>query len=216
MKLNTLTIDSETVYCEAFTDFIKKLDRVSRSFQANTLAKALEIIKQQSIDIVLIDPCFHETRNLTCLTDLSACFSIGRVIVLTNFEGKFIVEYCLRVGVGGYLTKSVKLEELEKAIDLVSKNERYVENRLHRMLQQSFYSFDASTAVEISSQERKLAKFLVKGLTSKEIADAMCLSTKTINSYRENLLQKTKTKNAAELVSFLYRNGLLSIAGEGL
>jgi DNA-binding NarL/FixJ family response regulator len=63
--------------------------------------------------------------------------------------------------------------------------------------------------IDLNDRERRILQLLHKGFISKQIAEEMCLSVKTVDTYRERLLEKTRTRNVAQLISFAFANGLL-------
>jgi DNA-binding NarL/FixJ family response regulator len=212
MITKTLIVDDHRIFSLAFAELLNGIDGINCQFQARCGAEALDILKENPIDLLFLEISIPEQDGFQIFQQIVSSFGSVKVIILTQFDTDAIIIHFIRKGVAGFLTKDVDLDELKTAIKAVTSGERYIQKTLSSKLSERMLYFSGFPSIEISPQERRLIYLLEKGLTSKEIADKICLSVKTINSYRENLLVKTGTKNVAELISFAFRNAILRIS----
>jgi DNA-binding NarL/FixJ family response regulator len=116
----------------------------------------------------------------------------------------------LRAGASGCLTKESQPEEFIKAIRRVSQGGRYISYSLAEKWAHKFESSSEKPLYEIlSDQEYQVICMLASGKTVKEIANDMCLSTKTVSTYRSRILQKMQMKNNSELTNYAIKNHLV-------
>ena len=116
----------------------------------------------------------------------------------------------LKSGASGCLTKESQPEEFIKAIRRVSQGGKYISYSFAEKWALNFESNSEKPLYEsLSDQEYQVICMLASGKTVKEIANDMCLSTKTISTYRFRILQKMKMKNNAELTNYALKNHLV-------
>jgi DNA-binding NarL/FixJ family response regulator len=131
-----------------------------------------------------------------------------RIIVLTQYNGEGMITHLVRIGVHGFLLKNSESQEIKKAIETVLNDKQYITPMIHPSLLKED-SVVAAPSIQFSKREADILIYLKMGKSSKEIAERLALKENTINSYREDMLQKTKTRNVAELISYAYENGVL-------
>lgn len=112
------------------------------------------------------------------------------------------------MGIHGFIFKSSASEEIREAIKTVMEGRQYIPLNLQPSFLKKMALTD--TPAVLKKREAEILLLLKMGRSSKEIAERLNLKENTINSYREEMLQKTKTKNVAELIAYAYENGMLS------
>lgn len=130
------------------------------------------------------------------------------MIVLSQLEDPQLISYLWTLGIKSFLTKDTPPEEMKQAIQLVILNERYLPAKFRETI--NVTASEKTKTNKLSHQELRLLELLQRGYTSKEVAKEMSLTVKTIETYRERILEKTKTKNVAELISYAFRTGWLN------
>jgi DNA-binding NarL/FixJ family response regulator len=146
-----------------------------------------------------------ETCKVLCTT-----YPTLPIIVLTSHDNSSLILQLHQMGIRSFLTKTVDVDELKKAVELVMKGEKYFPKEIESILNNAIEEEKInSQKVHLTPQEKSLLKLLVQGKTSKEIAQEMNITLKSVSTYRERLLQKTQTANVAQLVSFGFRTGIL-------
>ncbi|HLV69945.1 MAG TPA: response regulator transcription factor, partial [Xanthomarina sp.] len=111
-------------------------------------------------------------------------------------------------GFDGYLLKIDGRDEIEKALKAVTNDEKYFSPKT----QQVFFEMNASkNNVELTEREKEILQLIVQEKTTKEIADQLCLSEKTIETHRASIMQKLEVKNIAGMVKKAIMQGLVEI-----
>ena len=122
----------------------------------------------------------------------------------------------IKAGVQGFVSKKTGLSELLDAIYAVNDGRNYFpQDTLHKLLYKISHSeknsFNISTEISLTKRESEILYLICKGFTNNEIAKKLCISPKTVDNHRTNLLSKTSTKNSAHLVAFAMKNYLVDI-----
>jgi DNA-binding NarL/FixJ family response regulator len=159
---------------------------------------------------VLLDLAMPGKDGLDTLRELKALKPNLPVLVLSVYPEEQYAVRLLRAGASGYLTKESAPEELVAAIRKVSKGGRYVSEALGEQLAFLVGSTtDRPPHEMLSDREFHVMIMLASGKTASEVADALCLSVKTVSTYRARALQKMHMKNNAEFSFYAVKHGLL-------
>ena len=177
---------------------------------------ALEFLQRKGQPDILITAInLSHLSGLGLLMRVSEVFPAVKVIMLTgNNDDKYIIE-AFKTGAKGYMLKSVSAIELIFGIRHIHvPNERFVCNELAiKLLDKFLYTFDFTgvdiKTIDFSKREIEVLSLVSEGLTNQEIADRLFTSKRTIESHRQNLLDKTGVRNTAALMRYAFTNSLL-------
>ncbi len=178
--------------------------------EAATGEKALEKLQDNSFDLMFLDISMPGMNGTTVCRHLYKSNIKTSVIVLTQLDDAHLISQLLLLGVKSFLTKDSSIPEIEHAIRSVRDGLVYLPQKLNESVEALKKGYQENVRLDVSVQELRLIKFLQQGFTSKGIAKEMNLTVKTIDTYRERLLYKTKTSNVAELISFAFKTGLIT------
>ena len=172
--------------------------------EAEEASQALKTIAALKPDIVVLDLSLKGMNGLELLKILKSRYPKMPVLVLSMHEESLYAERSLRAGARGYIMKQEGTEKVVTAIRKVLSGEIYVsENLTNRMLSRlADHPMDGANSPLESLSDRELEVFQLigQGMGTRQIADKLCISIKTVESYREHIKQKLKLKNSVELV----------------
>jgi DNA-binding NarL/FixJ family response regulator len=167
--------------------------------------EALNILAEQRIDIVLMDVNMPKLNGYQATFKIKEQYPGVKVIVLSMLADELSVNKMLEAGADGYLFKNADEEELFESLDAVLRGEIYITKEVRNRINVSKNKSNTSEA-RLSSREIDIANLIVNGLTNQEIADTLCLSVRTVETHRKNILAKLELKNTASLVKYLIDN----------
>lgn len=164
-------------------------------------------------DIVLADLSMPGISGMVLIEELKKYPSI-KVLVLSMIDDESYLIDAFNAGAKGYLLKSVTHEELVFAIDHVAKNNLYIcsemiEKLLSGLPVRGQNKILPTLTSELSKREIQVLALIAEGYTNLEIAEKLFMSRRTVEGHRQNLLEKTGTKNTATLIRFAIRHELI-------
>lgn len=169
----------------------------------------LTVLAEQAVDIVLLDLSLSPPNELAVLRILRERFPQVPVLVLSShLESQFGVE-SLREGASGYITKSMTVDVIVKAVRKVYAGGRYVSESLADLLANELVSPKIPSLHELlTTRETQVLVLLAGGLSVKQIAGKLDISNSSVNTYRNRLFSKMKLKTNAELIRYAIKQGL--------
>lgn len=169
----------------------------------------LTVLAAQAVDIVLLDLSLSPPNELAVLRILRERFPQVPVLVLSShLESQFGVE-SLREGASGYITKSMTVDVIVKAVRKVHAGGRYVSESLADLLANELVSPKIPSLHEmLTARETQVLVLLAGGLSVKQIAGKLDISNSSVNTYRNRLFSKMKLKTNAELIRYAIKQGL--------
>ena len=189
--------------------------------------EVLSLLETRAVDLVLMDVDMPDGNGIDTTRTLTGRFPGVKVLMLTMADSAHWVLESVQAGAHGYLLKSAGRKELLMAIRTVAAGEEYFSTDLTRMLLQKVRALEAGPAaaapppiggpdatagkppVALSPRELEVLRLIAKGHTNTQISELLFTSRRTVESHRQNLLEKTGAHNAATLVLYAAAHGLL-------
>ncbi|WP_293883034.1 MULTISPECIES: response regulator [unclassified Sphingobacterium] len=168
-------------------------------------------------DIVLTDVSMELMDGMELLKNIRQKYPFVKVVILSMLSQiRYVVEG-FKNGLSGYLLKNIDYNELLFGLKHVAEGGRYISEEislalLEQVSSDRLYNDDGANIIlelDLNERELEVLELIADGFTNLEIADKIFLSKRTVEGYRQNLLDKTKVKNTAELVKYAFQHGLL-------
>jgi len=211
--------DDHKLFREGIKALLTDDDSIEIIGEAANGNQLLELLENVPADIVLLDMSMPEMDGLATIKRLRDQHPDVKVLVLSMLDSECYVRQTLEFGVAGYLLKNIGREELSAAIKLVDSGVQYISPNLTLDLLRKTNGV-APSAVEpfynklpfkeLSKREMEVLQLISEGFTNAEISEKLFTSKRTIETHRQNLLEKTHTKNTAALIKFAVLNGIVS------
>ncbi|HVX15199.1 MAG TPA: response regulator transcription factor [Pirellulales bacterium] len=170
--------------------------------EASGVAEARELAAQTRPDVAIIDLTLKDGNGIELIKELHARSTHTKLLVLTMHDESLFAERALRAGAVGYVSKHEASRTIVKAVRAVLAGNLYLSQRMtERMVQRAVgTSAPAGSPLEqLTDREIEVFEMIGQGLTSREIAERLDLSPKTVETHREHLKEKLGLKNASEL-----------------
>ena len=208
--IKILVVDDHVVVREGIKQILAGQEDMVVAGEAGNGPETLNKIVKQDFDLILLDISMPGGSGFEVLKEIKTLQPRLPVLILSMHpEGQYATRM-LRAGASGYLTKSSAPEELISAIRKVSRGGKYVTVSLAEIL-----AFDLDTASDkpchekLSNREYQVMLMLASGKLVSEVAEALCLSTKTISTYRSRVMEKMSLKKNAELTLYAVKHNLI-------
>jgi DNA-binding NarL/FixJ family response regulator len=178
--------------------------------EASSASDALEQVRRESWDLVILDLHMPGRGGLELLADLRRERPALPLLVLTIYSEDQFAMRALRSGAAGYLTKESAPEQLQEAVRRLLAGGRYVSASLAEKLAGAVGEHPGPPHEQLSNREYQVFERLATGRTVSEVAEELHLSVKTISTYRARILEKLSLRTNAELTLYAMRNQLLA------
>jgi len=199
VKKKVYLVEDHSVVRQGLAELVNRQSDLCVCGEADEGGKALIEIGQLNPDIALIDLSLKDVSGLDLIKSIRLQFENVLMLVLTMHTESFYAERALKSGAMGYLMKDAPFDEVLLAIREVLAGKQYIDKKLASEL----VSDKSQVKTPISSltdRELEVFRMIGKGISTRDIAQKLHLSIKTIETYRENIKKKLSLKNSAELV----------------
>ena len=200
MKIRILLADDHPMIRAGFKSMLDKSERFEIVGEAGNGKELIEIARELNPEIILVDISMPVMSGLDVLEELSNRVPGVRLIVLTMHEEREYILQALKSGAAGYLLKNIERFELERAIITVYEGGKYFSPVVTNILAEAVSKPEANEASEVTPREKEVLDLVARGNSTKQIADLLGISVRTVESHRINMLKKMKVNNTAELI----------------
>ncbi|HEY9174487.1 MAG TPA: response regulator transcription factor [Verrucomicrobiae bacterium] len=203
-KAKILVVDDHPLLREGVMQLINRQRDLCACGDASSLAEAQAALETLQPDLILLDLRLGGGDALEFIKASRARFPRVRILILSQHDEPLYAERTMRVGASGYVIKEEAPEEVLTAIRTVLSGDTYVSRRIAALVLQRMIPAakpaNAPRLEDLTDREFTVFQLIGSGLGSREIAEQLGLSVKTIETHRENIKQKRGLKNAADLV----------------
>ena len=179
--------------------------------EVSTGQGVIDHVRQRSWDAIVLDVHLPDKNGLEVLKEAKLIRPAQPVLMISFLGLEQYAVRALKAGASGYLTKDTAIDEIVAALKKIFQGGRYVSTALAERLAARVGSDQAEYAHELlSDREFEVLCLLAQGKTVTDVADQLCLSAKTISTYRARLLEKLRLTTTAELIRYAVDNKLVS------
>jgi two-component system invasion response regulator UvrY len=178
--------------------------------EAKSGSDTIDKLQTQDWDLLLLDINMPDRSGIDILRHVRSTHPQPRVLVLSGFPEKQYAVNVLRAGASGYLNKEMAPEELLSAVRAVLQGRRYVSPALAELLVTELDADqDKPAHSRLSEREFQIFCKLATGRAVSDIADELCISVKTVSTYRSRVLEKMSFTTNADITAYALRNQLI-------
>ena len=176
--------------------------------------EAIRGIDKYKPDLLILDLTMPRMNGLEAIKEIKKISPKTRIMILTIHDTEEYVFPALKAGADGYLLKYANQDELLKGVKMVLEGKSYLtpgisDEVIHGYIGEKKGLKTKSPWDTITRQERRILKLIAEGFKNKEIADYLCISTKTAAKHRANLMEKLDLHTVAALTAFAIGKGLI-------
>ncbi|MDO9229356.1 MAG: response regulator transcription factor [Syntrophales bacterium] len=177
--------------------------------EAENAREAIRLIRQTACDAVVLDITLPDVSGLDVLSRLKSERPTLPVLIMSIHDEEPYALRVLKAGASGYLMKDSLPEELIKAIRKIASGGKYISPSLAERLALELASPEKSPHEKLSDREFQILCLIASGKSLKEIGEALCISDKTVSSYRSRILEKMKMSTNADLTRYALEQHLV-------
>ncbi len=205
-KINILLVDDHAIVIDGVASLLSTDPRFHVVGKAPNAEKALSVLREQNVDIVVTDYSMEGMDCLSFIGHIKKDHPGVKIIVMTMHDEVSIVQNVLRAEVEGYILKKYTHHELITAIDIIHEGGQFWSPEVNKIL---LSKMQPQNDIQITEREMEVLKLLINEMTSKEIAEKLFISERTVETHRKNLLRKTNSSNIVGLYKYAQSHKLI-------
>lgn len=204
-KITILIADDHTLVRETWSFILNTDERFSVIAESGNGEDAVELAKQLRPNIVIMDINLPGMNGIEATQLIRKYSPASRILGVSLHTQPTYARKMIQKGAMGYVTKNSSREEMFKAIIEIHEGRRYICEEIKNILSEQIINGDEQQGGlnSLSQREIEIITFIKKGFSSKEIAESLDISVKTVEVHRYNILKKLNLKNSAALVNFI-------------
>ncbi len=197
--LKLMVVDDHQLFRDGIISMLSRNENLEIVGSASSVNELFEFLAKTKVDIVLIDISMRGEDGLYAIEKARTTHPNVKFIVLTmHAEGQYVVK-AVRSGAYGYLIKNSDEVELLNAIKQVSMGIKYFNKEISHLMIGNM-AIEGESHNKLSDRELEVLQLVSEGKTTKEIAEILFVSTRTVETHRVNMMKKLKVQNSAELI----------------
>ncbi|WP_242927208.1 response regulator transcription factor [Pontibacter vulgaris] len=215
--VNVILTDDHKIIRDGLKSLLMNEANIKVVGEAANGNELIELLPQLDADVVLMDINMPQKDGFETTRYLKEHYPNLKVLVLSMLDSESYITKIMEAGASGYILKNAGKEELCSAIQLVAGGTPYIcsdvaMGLLRKSNSDMPVSGDTSLKMnkELSRREVEVLSLIAEGFTNAEIADKLFTSKRTIETHRQNLLEKTHTKNTAMLIKYALQKGIIA------
>lgn len=212
MKIKVLIADDHSLVRNGLKSLFNDDETIEVAFEAENGIEVLELLGKNEIDVVLLDISMPKMNGMETAEKIKSLYPAIGIIFLTMHEEPEYVIKCVKIGANSYLPKNVEKEELTIAITKAYKGERYFNANISLLMAEGLHILreNEEDKVELTHREQDVLNCVADGLSTKQIAEKLFISPRTVETHRLNLLRKFNAQNSTELIKMALHKKIIT------
>ena len=211
-------LDDESLLVEAFSNLFAQNPRFEVVIKCTNGQEFLKTIEEATIkpDILLLDLNMSPMNGLEVLEELANRNIELKILVLSSMYNSTMYGYMIKYGISAFLPKYCEKDELFNAIEQIHVNKFYVNKENQELIAEYIKNKNKNinpwSMIALTDREIDILKLICQEFSTKEIADKLYISTKTVEAHRSKLMEKIGCKNVVGMVTYAILNGVYVIS----
>ncbi|WP_420236117.1 response regulator [Telmatobacter bradus] len=205
-KIRLLLIDDHPIVRFGLSALLDMQEDIETVGTAESGMAALEMLKTKPVDIILVDLRMPGMNGIDTLKRLCEVAPYARPIVLSSFEYDEEIYSAIKAGAQGFIHKQAPAEQILSAIRIVHGGKQSFPRRIAERLKSN------RLTVGLSEREQEILQLVAKGLTNKEVANALQLSQFTVRNYLNHIAEKLDASDRTEVIFQAIQLGLITVS----
>jgi two-component system nitrate/nitrite response regulator NarL len=215
-KISVLLADDHPIVREGLKSTLEATGKIKITGEASDGSDAVSLAEKLKPDVILMDISMHGMTGIEAVKQIKNKKLKSKIIALSMHDNKSFIIEMIKAGVNGYVLKDSPPSELIKAIEAVCEGRSFYSSEISDMVFNDYERFLKSSEddlkKELTNRESQVLLQIVNGLSNKEIAYKMKLSTRTVETHRERIMRKLNIHSVAGLTKFAISKGLIDVS----
>lgn len=212
-KRKVVIVDDHTLFRNGLRILINTMNDYHVVGEASNGKQFLDLLETEVPDLVLLDINMPVMDGIEAATIAQKLYPDLKIITLSMYGEEDYYYKMVNAGVKGFVLKNSDIKEVKTALDVVFDGGSFFSSELLQNLVNNLKSSSKSNEIhaELSEREMEILILICQGLSNQEIGDKLFISKRTVDKHRANILEKSESKNTAQLVVYAIKNKLVEL-----
>jgi len=215
---NILIIDDHPLFREGLKTIVERDKRFKVVGEAGNGRQGLKMARQLKPDLSVVDISLPDINGVQVATEMRSYLPETKIMIVSMHSKIDYIAEAFQAGATGYVAKDSASDRLIQGIESVLKGEYFLDSAVSHQVVEKLMKFPVKDAKitdadygSLTPREQEVMRLLAEGSTPKEIADKLCISPKTVENHRANIMKKLGIHSTMELVRYAARLGLIDV-----
>ena len=206
-------VDDHQIVRDGLTALLSPIKGLDVVAQASSGREAVILARKESVDVFIMDIAMADLNGLEATKRIVAADPAAKIIMLSMHSSEEYVVRSLQNGASGYLVKNAAPEELEAAIRKVASGGVYLSPSIGDTMRSHILSKSVGSQTKdvLTSRQLEILQAIAEGTRTRQIAETLCISPKTVETHRSQIMQKLNIDNVPGLVRYAIRHGIITV-----
>ena len=215
-EIKIILVDDHQMFRDGVKAVLHDEENISVIGEVGRGGELFEMLNSLTPDLVITDISMPDISGIEITKYLTENYPSVRVLILSMHKNEEFITKSISAGASGYLPKDTSMKELLEAIEVISDGGNYFNRDISDTLLSSIIRKSKSQAKEakpskLTAREKEIITLVVEGLTNKEIAEKLFISIRTVDSHKNNIMQKLNLRSTVEMVKYAIKNNLAEL-----
>jgi DNA-binding NarL/FixJ family response regulator len=210
MKITVVLADDHAILRQGLKSLLEAEPDIEVAGEAANGREAIDLVMDRSPDVVVMDITMPDISGLQAADVIKTRLSPAKIIILSMYGDEEYVDQAIQSGVDAYLVKETVAGELINAIREVVKGNAFFSPSISKILRErQKLQHEQANPSALTLREKEILQFVASGKTSREIADVLNISARTIDKHRQQLMEKLDIRDVAGLTRYAVAKGFI-------
>lgn len=213
-QIEIVIADDHNIVRQGLKKLLEGQSNVKITGEAVNGREAVQKVEKLKPDIIIMDIAMPILNGIEAARQIRQYYPKTKLVILSMHDNSRYIRELLSIGVSGYVLKDAVTDDIIKAISAAEEGNIYLSPSISNQVIEDYVEMNKKTPKEelyntLTNREREVFQMMVEGVSTKEIAEILCLSTSTIKSHRTNIMEKLKTDNISKLIKYAIHLGVI-------
>lgn len=211
-------VDDHQLFRKSLTSLLNSSDDFEIIYDTDDGLHFIEYAKAVNIDVVLLDIQMPILSGFEVCKQLKMMNPEIKILIISQLTSKEVIHYVMECGADGFCSKNSSPEHLEIAIQKIMEHDYYFDVELSSVIRDAIlwdkngrHYFDSSKSVTFTKREVEIIKMVCHEMSTKQIANSLFISSRTVDNHKKNIMNKTQTKNFVGVILFALKINAISL-----
>ncbi|OGQ90433.1 MAG: hypothetical protein A2289_25410 [Deltaproteobacteria bacterium RIFOXYA12_FULL_58_15] len=210
--IRVLVVDDHTLVRAGLCRLLESEDDIKVVGETGSGREGIQMCQKLKPDVLLLDYNLPDADGLAVTEQLTPLNLKTRILILTMYSNEEYAIRLLRAGASGFVVKGASTDELVEAVRVVANKGTYVGKAIQeKMVQRLGQPQGEAPEAVLSNREMQVLTRIGAGTPTRQLAEELCLSLSTVETYRSRILEKLNLRNNSDITRFAIRRGLIDL-----